>query len=123
MGQAKNRGSREDRIAAALEEQNRKIEEVRKGLDLPEDSKFCGYLVHIYESDEFLHEIDDSPAATKRLFVKTPELAYRFTNFMDAYKWVRPIKGETVVGLFDIGEKFLVAQLMDDPASTSETLH
>lgn len=123
MGQAKSRGSRDQRIAEALEEQNRKIEEVRKGLSLPDDTKFCGFLVHIYESDEFLHEIDASVAMTKRTFVKIPELAHRFENFNDAHKCVRPAKGETVVGLFDLGEKYLVAQLMDDPSSAGDTLH
>lgn len=113
MGQAKNRGSRDQRIADALEEQNRKIEEVRKGLEIPDDAKFCGFLVHIHELDEFLHRVDDLKGATKRAFVKTPEMACRFSTFMDAHKWVRPEKGETVVGLFDLGEQLMVAQLMD----------
>jgi len=121
MGQAKSRGSRDQRIAEALREQNRKIDEVRKGLSLPAGSIFCGFLVHIYETDEFLHEIDASAALTRRAFTKTPELARRFDNFNDAYKCVRQERGEAVVGLFDLGDKYLVAQLMDDPSSVGES--
>ena len=113
MGQAKNKGSLEDRIAKALAEQYRKIDEVRKGLEIPDDAKFCGFLVHIEELDEFLHQIDDQRGITKRAFVKTPDMACRFSTFMDAHKWIRSEKGEKVVGLFDLGEQFLVAQLMD----------
>lgn len=123
MGQAKNRGTRDDRIADALEEQNLKIEEVRKNLNLPEDSKFCGFLVHLVERDEFLSEITTSPVKTTRKFIGTPEAAYRFANFADAHKWIRQSKSEIVVGLFDIGDKLLVAQLKDYPANVSKTFH
>lgn len=52
MGQAKQRGARADRVAESLGLKQRKIEDVKKDLGLPEDAEFCGYVIHIQDKDE-----------------------------------------------------------------------
>lgn len=108
MGQAKQRGARADRVAESLGLKQRKIEDVKKDLGLPEDAEFCGYLIHIQDKDEFLHDIIDTPSLTQHIFAKTPELAKRFEVFNDAYELARSEKGEIVVGMFDLGKQLFV---------------
>lgn len=111
MGQAKQRGAREDRVTEALGLKKRNVSELKKELGLPADAEFCGYLVHIKSKDEFLHDIIDTPNAVQRSFSKTPDLAKRFDEFIDAYEVARKEKEEVVVVLFDIGKQFMVFEI------------
>ena len=111
MGQAKQRGARADRVTEALGLKQINLDELRKKLNLPEDAEFCGYLVHIEAKDEFLASIEETASATHRIFAKTPELAKRFDEFIDAYDVARAEKGEIVVILFDLGKQFYVSAL------------
>lgn len=108
MGESKRRGSREERVAQATEQRNRKLDEVKKELGIPEGAEFCGYLIHHAENDEFIQAIEDTPLIVKRAFVKAPEEAMRFGRYLDANQFVRPEKGESVVGLFDMGGRFVI---------------
>lgn len=108
MGESKRRGSREERIAGAVEQRKRKLDEIKKELGIPEDAEFCGYVIHHKENDEFIQAIEDTPLIVKRAFVKAPEEAMRFGRYLDANQFVRPEKGESVVGLFDVGSRFVV---------------
>ena len=74
MGQAKSRGTKEQREAEAkkrrLEKLNiseRPIEEIYKEFDLPNDSEFLGYIINIVESDEFVAKFEDTPDQTVTL--------------------------------------------------------
>lgn len=109
MGQAKRRGSRDDRIAEALGLKQRKLEDIRRELGLPDSAEFLGYVVHIPESEEFLHSVQDSLGAVTRSFAKTPDLALPFESFGDAHAQARREKGEIVAGLFDLGDQYFVA--------------
>ena len=108
MGESKRRGSRDERVAEAVEQRKRKLDEVKKKLGIPEDAEFCGYVIHQAENDEFVQAIEDTPLVVKRAFVKAPEVAMRFGRYVDANQFVRPEKGESVVGLFDVGGRFVV---------------
>lgn len=111
MGQAKQRGAKADRVAEALGLKKRNVNDLKKELRLPDDAEFCGYLVHIKSSDEFLHEIIDTPSAVQRKFSKTPELAKRFEEFIDAYEVARKERDEIVVILFDIGKQLVIFEV------------
>jgi hypothetical protein len=54
MGQAKQRGIRDQRIADALGLREIPLSDVKKEYGIAEDSEFLGYGVHIERSDEFL---------------------------------------------------------------------
>lgn len=111
MGQAKQRGARSDRVTEALGLKKRNLEDLKKELGLKDDAIFCGYVIHNEEKDEFLAAIKDSPSRTERTFAKTPELAIRYDEFIDAYDVARAEKGEIVVILFDVGSQFQVFML------------
>lgn len=111
MGQAKQRGARADRVAEALGLKKRNLDELKKEFGLPDDAEFCGYIVHIEDKDEFLASINETSIAIERTFAKTPELAKRFDEFIDAYDVARADKGEIVVILFDVGNQFHVFTL------------
>ena len=84
MGQAKNRGSLEDRIKQSQEKQDNfygskaTIEEIIKGLDLPADSKAIGYVIHLPEKDEFVANIKDTAEIFSVAYTGRPELAERY---------------------------------------------
>ena len=103
-----------DKSAESLGLKKWSLDDIKKELKLPNDAEFCGYLIHIEASDEFLHEVTDTAAITKRAFVNTPDLAKRFETFDEAYKYVRAEKDEVVVVLFDIGRQFMVFQVNYD---------
>jgi hypothetical protein len=107
MGESKRRGSREERVAAAVGERNRKLEEVKKELGIPEGAEFLGYLIHHAGNDEFIQAIEDTELVVKRAFVKAPEEAMRFGRYLDANQFVRHDKGESVAGLFSLEGSFV----------------
>lgn len=117
MGQAKNRGSFEERRAAALEAEAKKhglvkwqIADVLKELGLPPDTVFCGYVVHIPERDEFLASFRSDAVMSSRAWAKLPEHAHIFESYGSAHKWVEK-DGEIVVGLFETPSQFVVASV------------
>lgn len=114
MGQAKNRGSREERLAESLGMKQRSLTEIKKEYGLPENSEFLGYGVHNVERDEFLAQFEDTPAATKRAWAKDPQLALQFDEFAAAYEVSRKCKEAIVVGMFDIGDQIYVAGITDN---------
>ena len=109
MGQAKNRGSKEQRIADALGLKHRPLADIKKEYGLHESAEFLGYGVHNVERDEFLAQFEDTPAATKRAWAKDPQLALQFDEFTAAYEVSRKCKEAIVVGMFDIGDQIYVA--------------
>lgn len=91
MGQAKNRGTKEQRIAEAREKQMKSLdisqkpmEEIYQEFDLPEDSDFLGYVINIVESDEYLASFSDSVDERRISYAKSPELGLRFEDFHEA---------------------------------------
>lgn len=121
MGQAKQRGTIDERLkqsveakrktAEALGLESRSLDDIRNQLGLPPGTPFLGYVVHIPASDEFLAAFKDSPLATSRHWSKSPGMAHRFEHFADAYTLAREDR-EIVVGLFEMATQFFVAEVL-----------
>jgi len=118
MGQAKNRGSFEDRRAAALAARaeshglvQRKVSEIAEELGLPPETPFLGYVVLIPKRDEFLASFRSDALMSARAWAKLPEHAHVFQTYADAFKWVEK-EGEIVAGLFETPTQFFVAEVM-----------
>ena len=88
MGQAKNRGSLRERIAQAqqekLEGERITIEEAKRHLDLPDTAEFLGYVIHLYDEDEFVGKVEETEMAINRNYVKIPDLAQIYETAEDA---------------------------------------
>lgn len=113
MGQAKNRGEREERIARAHGLQQLNLNDVKKKYGLSEDAHYLGYAVQLVESDEFLLELEDTPSQTTKKWAKTPELAKRYERFDLALDDASKCRGAIVVGMFDTGDQIYVAPVTD----------
>lgn len=111
MGQAKNRGSKEQRIAQAQGLVERSLDSIRKDLGLPDTAEFLGYGIHIQDRDEFLAFIKDAPGATQKAWTKNPVDALTYGNFADAFADSKKCTGSIVVGMFDLGDQIYVAQV------------
>lgn len=79
MGQAKQRGSLQERIAQAQQEkldgEHITIEEAKRRLELPETAEFLGYVIHLYDRDEFLGSVKETALGINRAYVKIPDHA------------------------------------------------
>ncbi|MFK7338725.1 hypothetical protein ABBZ51_04730 [Acinetobacter baumannii] len=88
MGQAKQRGSLQERIASAqqqkLDGERITIEEAKRRLELPDNAEFLGYVIHLYDQDEFVGKIEENDVAINRIYVKIPDLAQIFDSVEDA---------------------------------------
>lgn len=82
MGQAKQRGSLQERIAQAQQQkvdgERITIEEAKHRLELPDNAEFLGYVIHLYDKDEFVGKIQENDVAINRVYVKIPDLAQIF---------------------------------------------
>lgn len=88
MGQAKQRGSLQERIASAqqqkLDGEHITIEEAKRRLELPDNAEFLGYVIHLYDQDEFVGKIEENDIAINRVYVKIPDLAHVFDSVEEA---------------------------------------
>jgi len=81
MGQAKNRGSHQERVQQATERKDDfygeeiSIDEVRKQLNLSNEYQFSGYVIHLPEKDEFVGMITDNDMLFGVGYVRTPDVA------------------------------------------------
>lgn len=107
MGESKRRGSREERVAAAVEQRKQKQGAIKQQLGIPEEAEFFGYVIHHTENDEYVQAIEDTPQVIKRAFTKLPEEGMRFAKYLEANQFVRPEKGERIVGLFKLNDAFV----------------
>lgn len=109
MGQAKQRGNRDERIAKALGLREVSLSDIKKEYGLSEDAKFLGYGVHLEKADEFLAAFDESRDVTRKAWAKTPEAALTFQSIADAHDVSKACAGSIVVGMFDTGNQIFVA--------------
>jgi|JI10StandDraft_1071094.scaffolds.fasta_scaffold1803306_1 hypothetical protein len=113
MGEAKKRGSREERIDQALHmHKPTSIDEIKCQMGLSDDSLFLGYVVHLPESDEFLVEFYDDDYITKKLWGAIPDFAIRYQDFHHAVKVLKAVSQpgrKTVIALlWEVGDQFIV---------------
>ena len=111
MGQAKNRGSLEERVAQAQGLVQRTLDDIRQELELPADAKFLGYGIHLQDRDEFLGFINDRPSLTQKAWTKNPVDAVTYGKFADAFADSKRCPDSIVVGIFDLGDQIYVAQV------------
>lgn len=123
MGQSKYQGALDTYFVDAFDEHNVEVREIRKELDLPSDARFCGFLIYIPETEEYLHEIDDSADEASRAFVSSPQQARRFSTFAEVRKLARRDRSEAIVAMFDLGQQHIMAVLMEGLPSGGATLH
>jgi len=109
MGQAKQRGTREERLAQRLGLVERSLDELKRDLNIPADAEFLGYGVHLEKSDEFLSEFREQDGVTSKMWVKMPGMAKIFMEFSGAYDTSRKCSGSVVVGIFDSENQVWVA--------------
>ena len=113
MGQAKNRGTQADRIAQAQakakETDQAIIAEARAAMELPADTPFRGFVVHVPEADDYLAVLEDLPSQIVRRYTKLPEQALRFSSCREAEKVCGTLPKRAVVGvLFETEKQFVV---------------
>lgn len=110
MGEAKRRGSRSQRVAAASTVIPTP-DVMRDSMGFPESCRFVGYVVHLPDSDEFLAGASEpQPGVVLYQYAAAPGLAKVYANFRTALKIADDIqKHRTVVAyLFDHGTQWLV---------------
>ena len=112
MGEAKNRGSFQNRQKNAREVRNKALpthEDIRD-LGLPPNSRFIGYVVHRLGKDDFFSKVNGGKGLTTRVYSWSPEYAQKFSSFEDALSVANNLQVEARVGRrYDIGERFAVA--------------
>lgn len=88
MGQAKQRGPLEARIAQVqakrLDGDRITIDEAKRRLELPDNADFLGYVIHLYDEDEFVGKVEKTDLAINRIYVKIPDLAKIYETAEDA---------------------------------------
>jgi len=114
LGQAKQRGSLEERIAQAqqeiLEGEKVTIEEAKRRLELPNSAEFIGYVIHLYDQDEFVGKVEETELSINRVYVKIPDLAQIYETAEDAVNEALKIDKYRllVCMLFEVNNKHMI---------------
>lgn len=119
MGQAKKRGSFEDRVKQAQDAnekfygQESKIEDVRKELGLPDDAQALGYVIHLPDPDEFVSELVDNDEIFSVMYTKLPELAKIYDEPEHAIQEAKKISKHKllVCVLFESSKQYIINDL------------
>lgn len=112
MGQAKRRGSREERLAQKLGLVECSIDDLKQNLDIPAEAEFVGYGVHWEVKDEFLSEFHEDAVTIRKIWSKKPEHALLFSKISDAYDTALKCADSVVVGIFEGETQMWVAQVL-----------
>lgn len=114
MGQAKDRGTAEQRAQRAREKRREglqpvDIDELRAAHDVPADAEFVGFVVWLRERDEFLVRLDERPGATARSYGRLVDAAVLFRTWDDAAPHAEASKHLAIVAAaFDMGKRMMV---------------
>ena len=121
MGQAKNRGTLEERVAQSIAAKHkaaaelglveRTLDDIRDELGIPPSSPFLGFLVHQPDTDEFLVDCSEGADVITRSWSQNPGMAQRFGYYIDAHRMAREGR-DIVVGLFESESQYLVAEVV-----------
>lgn len=112
MGESKRRGTKEERIQQSQDNKKQKLDDIKKRIGVPEEAEFCGYIIHLTEQNAFVQSVEESPSAVNRTATPDAQQGLRFSHFWDAYKYASEEKNEKVVGLFKLGDEFMVRQVL-----------
>lgn len=114
MGQAKDRGTAEQRAQKAREKrrdglQPIDVDDLRMLHDVPLDANFVGFVVWLRERDEFLVRVDDSRGATVRSYGGLVDAAVLFRTWDDAAPHAEAARHPAIVAAaFDMGKRIMV---------------
>jgi hypothetical protein len=83
-----------------------RIRNIKESLGLNDATKFCGFVIHIPEKDEFIAKIEDNGFVKVIGYSPIPDYAIKYKRFDKAIKAsTKCDKYKTVIGyLFDCGE-------------------
>lgn len=110
MGEAKRRGSPEERAKQSRARREIPVDALIQELGLPPDSKYMGYVIHNPDQDDYLATVDESNDQIFRSYARSPETALRFMNYAEACGVAESITKNTQIGvLFDVGSQLYVA--------------
>ena len=88
--------------------ENINLEEFINKFELPKETKFIGYSVHLPESDEFLYKYKVGNVAITKAWCGSPETAKKFNKLNKANRIKNEISNNAiVVWLFDLGTQII----------------
>ena len=116
MGQAKQRGTLEQRVKQAQEQKDdfygteRSVAEVLAELGLPKESTVKGYVIHLPEKDEFVATINDNNITFSVAYARTPELAMIYDEPQKAISDAKKISKHKllVCVLFETSNQYMI---------------
>lgn len=87
-----------------------RVKKVKEELGLPDAAKFCGFVIHIPENDEFIGKIKETPFGKIIGYAPTPDYAIKYRRYDKAIKAAMKCdKYRTLIGfLFDLGDRHYV---------------
>ncbi len=91
-----------------------KVSDLMKELNLPKNSKFIGFVVHLPNSDEFLMNFSEDRSSSELIqggyiWAKIPDFAYAFNSQREAEKFTKDYGKDSLVAcLFDVGDQYLL---------------
>jgi len=108
MGQAKKRGSLEERIKQAQDRYYGQESTI-----LPEDAQALGYIIHLPDQDEFVSTIEDNDSIFSVGYAKLPELAKVYDQPDQAITDAKKIKKHKllVCVLFESSKQYFINDL------------
>lgn len=119
MGQAKQRGTAEQRVDQANAKTEAQaeaeglhpisVDQLREDNNVPADAKFVGFVVWLRERDEFLVHLEETVASTARAYGKFVDAAVLFSTWHDAFSHAKASKHPAIVAVaFDVGNQIMV---------------
>jgi hypothetical protein len=87
-----------------------RVRNVKEYLGLTDAAKFCGFVIHIPENDEFIARIEDNGFVKFIGYSPIPDFALKYKHYDKAVKSSKKCdKYKTIIGyLFDCGEQHFV---------------
>ena len=87
-----------------------RIKNIKNDLGLNDTAKFCGFVIHIPENDEFIAEIEERGFVKIIGYSASPDYAIQYRRYDKAIKAANKCdKYVTIIGyLFDLGEQYFV---------------
>ena len=89
---------------------NKQIKIIIKEAELPKNTKFVGYVIHLTKSDEYLAGLKKNDGMTLYKWSKTPEIAIKFKEHRKAKAFIEGYeKNQAILCLMlDIGKQLVV---------------
>jgi len=87
-----------------------RVKNVKEYLGLTDAAKFCGFVIHIPENDEFIAKIEDNDFVKIIGYSAIPDFAIKYKRYDKALKAATNcVKYKPIIGyLFDCGDQHFV---------------